>query len=80
MKAQYIEVIAPSAWASAIVNCDYSGLEKQEISTLNNWLLEQGVYPVDCVYCEDVGFMHHHDASHVTGSANCEKYYFRERV
>lgn len=47
------QVTAPAAWASAIVNHDYSGLSKEETATLNNWLLDNGLSFVDCLDCSE---------------------------
>ena len=36
-----VEVDAPAAWASALINNDYSGLDAQEVQTVKRWLQEQ---------------------------------------
>jgi len=55
-------ITAPAHWASAILNMDYSGLEKEEIGQVNNFLLDNGFSFSDCLDCEYIGFMHNHDA------------------
>ena len=51
-----ITLDAPAHWASAIVNLDYSGLEKSDRAELNNWLLNNGLSFSDCLTCSDVSF------------------------
>lgn len=71
-------LIAPSAWASAIINGDYSGLERNEIAALNTFLAREGVSFADCLTCEDAGFVRLHDAyREVPFPADCQAYTFR---
>ena len=73
-----IKLTAPSHWASAIVNCDYSGMTKDEISQLNTWLAREGLSFADCLSCEDAGFHWRHDAYAVTKTgADCQTYTFK---
>jgi hypothetical protein len=55
MRAGYKTVVFtyPSIWASAIVNHDYSGLDKEDIKILNNQLLDDEVSFCDCVAVSD---------------------------
>ena len=76
IKMETIEIFAPSHWASALINLDYSGLSKDDIIQLNNFLCEHDLSIHDCLDCEDSGFMWEHDASHITGGADCQKYIF----
>jgi hypothetical protein len=72
------ELIAPSAWVSAIVNRDYSGLDRDEIATLNNFLVWFGVSFADCLTCKDAGFVWRHDATDFTRTgADCQVYTFK---
>lgn len=77
MAIKTLTVTAPSAWASAIVNLDYSGLERDEISKLNTFLAMKGLSFSDCVACKDAGFLWDHDAASITGGADCQRYTFR---
>jgi len=43
----------PAAWASAIINLDYSGLEKDEVSEINTTLLDEGLSFTDCLTVGD---------------------------
>jgi len=68
---------APSSWASAIVNNDYSGLEPDEVSALNTWLAENRLSFRDCLTCEGAGFMRRHDAyNQFPYAADCQTYTF----
>ena len=42
-------VTIPSIYASALINVDYSGLNKNDITTLNNELLKNDVLFSDCI-------------------------------
>lgn len=68
---------APSHWASAIVNHDYSGLEGGDAGALNTFLALNGLSFSDCLTCKPVGFQWHHDAADLTGGADCHAYTFR---
>lgn len=78
IKETTVKLNAPSHWASAIVNMDYSGLTKPEIGQLNTFLAANSVSFSDCLYCEDNGFMRTHDASPFgVLSADCQTYFFK---
>lgn len=72
-----MEIIAPAFWASAIINLDYSGLSDKDKKELNLFLLEQDLSFSDCLTCQEYGFTWKHDASHITGGAECCKYIFK---
>ncbi|WP_048647514.1 hypothetical protein [Nitratireductor soli] len=72
-----ITLTAPSHWASAIINGDYSGLDEEDVSALNSFLALQGVSFSDALTCEDAGFRWRHDASPAVGGADCQEYTFR---
>jgi hypothetical protein len=44
-----LELTAPSIWASAIVNLDYSHLSAEDVSALNTFLAREGVSFSDCL-------------------------------
>lgn len=69
---------APSHWASAIMNRNYSGLSKEETSQLNTFLAINSVSFSDCLHCEDAGFKRYHDAT-AQGvlAADCQTYVFK---
>lgn len=72
-----LTLTAPSAWAPALVNCDYSGLDKTEIGALNTFLALNGVSFADCLHCEDAGFIRQHDAiAQWPYAADCQRYVF----
>lgn len=74
---------APSHWASAIINRDYSGLTPEETGQLNTFMAREGVSFTDCHGCEEAGFIWHHDAAPETGTgAQCHVFFFpiREEV
>jgi len=73
-----LTVTAPSAWASALINFDYSGLTDADTSALNRFLLREGLSFSDCVDCEDAGFCWTHDATpELPLGADCQRYTFR---
>jgi hypothetical protein len=81
MTRKVMTLTAPSHWASAIVNGDYSGLEPLDVKHLNTWLALQGLSFADCLSCEDADFMWKHDAAGVTGTgADCQTYTFLQEV
>lgn len=68
---------APSAWASAIVNGDYSSLAAEERGALNTFLAMESVSFSDCLTCEDAGFQKHHDAfKYWPFASDCQNYVF----
>lgn len=72
-----ITLTAPSAWAPAIVNGDYSGLSATERKQLNTFLALNGVSFADCLDCKDAGFVRMHDAYAVVPfPADCQTYVF----
>jgi hypothetical protein len=74
---QFKRLTAPSHWAPAIVNCDYSGLDAEDIGHLNTFLARKGVSFTDCHGCEEGPFIWHHDAAPETGvGAQCHVYFF----
>ena len=78
MTVRTIELSAPSRWASAIINLDYSGLSKEDVSALNNFLAREGVSFSDCLHCEDAGFRKFHDAfREMPVAADCQRYVFK---
>lgn len=72
-----VKLYAPSHWASAIVNLDYSSLDPNEVGRLNKFLVNQGLSFLDCLDCKQAGFMWNHDAAKLTGAAICHEYTFR---
>ena len=46
-------VTIPSIYASALINVDYSGLDENDIATLNNELLKNDVLFSDCIDSSD---------------------------
>ena len=42
-----------SYWASAIINLDYSGLERADRAELNSWLADNDLSFSDCLTCSD---------------------------
>jgi hypothetical protein len=78
MTMEIIELAAPSCWAPAIVNLDYSGLTAESVSALNTFLARQGVSFSDCLLCEDPGFLKSHDAfKEMPLAADCQRYFFK---
>ena len=43
----------PARFASAIINLDYTGLDKDDIKNLNNDLLNNNLLFSDCLNCGD---------------------------
>lgn len=78
LKFETVTVTAPSHWASALINLDYSGLEKEEIGQINTFLAEQGLSFSDCLNCKHVGFLWGHDAfAQCPLGADCQEYTFK---
>lgn len=51
-QAKFVEIVAPTAWASALVNGDLSGLEDREVEALENWLyVERRKTDSELFYC-----------------------------
>jgi hypothetical protein len=76
MPIKTISINAPASWASAIINGDYSGLDKQERSNINEFLAREGLSFADAIDAQDAGFMRDHPASDLTGAAECMTYVF----
>jgi hypothetical protein len=69
-----VEITAPSAWASYLINADPSGLEDEEIAECDAWIEAEGLgAPVNC---EDAGFIHYHGARQFALPADCATYTF----
>lgn len=75
-RQKYTTLVAPSAWASAIINMDYSGLEPEDVKAVNTFLARNGYSFADCITSEDAGFCRVHDASELVGAADCQRYWF----
>lgn len=77
MTLEIIESTAPSHWASAVINGDYSGMEDSDIAQCDGWLDW-----VDCgapVSCDDAGFMRYHDAAQFgVLASDCQTYVFHK--
>lgn len=72
-----VSYTAPSAWASALINCDYSGLAPEDVKACNTWLAMNGLSFADCVACEDAGFLWSHGAfEQMPLGADCQNYTF----
>ena len=68
-----LEHTISDTFLSALINLDYSGLEKEEIGQLNNWLADHSFSFVNPVSCEPVGFT----LCEITElRGNCHKVYF----
>lgn len=69
------KAIAPSAWASYLINGDASGLPDDEIPIVRAWLKRMGWG--EPASCEDAGFMWYHDArQEMPCGADCQTYVF----
>lgn len=73
---QTLTVIAPSHWASALINGDSSGLEPRDEKALARFLKRQGLQAAQCADCEDYGFTQWHDASNECLACDCQTYTF----
>ena len=76
MRLKPLEIVAPSHWASFLINGDDSGLEPDEYRALTAFLARQNAgLPVSC---EDAGFCKWHDAlPELDGkAADCQTYIF----
>ena len=75
MKYKVVELIAPSAWASYLINGDDSGIAQDDKSAADAWLERQGLQAP--VSCEPYGFAWQHDAfKECPYGAECETYSF----
>ena len=73
-----VQLTAPSAWASALINLDYSGLVDLDRKALNTWLAMRGLSFSDCLDAQDAGFMWVHDAHEfMPVGAECSTYTFK---
>jgi hypothetical protein len=70
-----IEAVAPSAWASFLINGDASGLEPDEVAAALAWVKRQAMgFPVSC---EDAGYCKFHDAlNEAPYAADCQSFVF----
>jgi hypothetical protein len=69
-----VEAKAPSAWACYLINGDSSGLDTDEIETIERWMSLYGYGA--CVGAEDYGFTAFHDARSFALPADCQVYTF----
>ena len=71
-------LIAPSCWASYLINGDASGIDAEDVAACDAWVAREGLgLPVDC---EDAGFCWRHDASNeMPLGADCQEYVFIDR-
>ncbi len=69
------KAIAPSYWASYLINGDDSGMEDREVEACDAWIARLGWNdPVDCV---NYGFVHFHDAyNEYPFGSDCQEYSF----
>lgn len=67
-------LIAPSHWASYLINGDASGLGPDERHACDQWVRHVGLgSPVSC---DDYGFASYHDARDFALAADCQTYTF----
>jgi hypothetical protein len=70
------QFIAPSYWASYLVNGDASGLSNEEREACDNWVAFLGIN-YHCVDAEPYGFVKIHDAfDFMPYAAECSTYTF----
>lgn len=72
-----VEYILPSYWATALINCDRSGLHPDDEKWLDKFLIENlDLYCVDMR--DDVGFRAHNEAPGDAGllGAECATFIF----
>lgn len=71
MKTQ--EYTIPSHFLPAIINLDYSGLDKSEVGQLNTWLALNDLSFKDALTdLDDLGFCRSHDlTAQGVGACNC---------
>lgn len=73
-------LIAPAAWANAIVNMDYSGMSIDDARACNTFLAREGFSFSDCLCCKPAGFRRRHDAfAEAPVAAECCEYQFARR-
>jgi len=73
---EFIQLTAPSAWASYLFYGDKSGLCEGEEHSIDAWAVLEGIgWAVDT---EDAGFMKYHDAHNYALAADCQLYTFRK--
>ncbi len=69
---------APSAWASYLINGDFSGLDEADLEAARAFVQWVGSDPVSC---EDAGFRNTHDAWQFCPlSADCQTYTFLRKA
>lgn len=76
MKIETYMGIAPSAWASYLINGDASGLDDVERVAVDAWITRyaEGDAPIDC---DDAGFRWTHDAwPECPFGGDCDRYIF----
>lgn len=77
-KITLLKRIAPSSWASYLINADASSLTDEDIAACDAWVEslpyrgKRGPHPSTC---DDVGFRHSHDArAFYKYAADCQEY------
>ena len=69
-------LVAPSCWASYLVNADPSGLDETDRLACDTFM-ERNQHLGDVVDCDDAGFHWHHDAYlEMPLGADCQTYTF----
>ena len=70
-----IQVIAPSVWASYLINGDASSLNQEDIEACDNFVASLPVK--NCIDCTDCGFLNLHDAyEFMPLGGDCAEYTF----
>ena len=69
------KLIAPSAWASYLINGDISGIDALDVQQCDAWIKRVALgLPVSC---DDAGFRWHHDADVDSPlGADCQEFIF----
>lgn len=72
---QIVKLVAPSAWATYLINGDATGIEPGDKQAADQWILSLGFgAPLSC---DDYGFCTSHDAFNVMPfGADCQEYAF----